>query len=57
MTKSLIPGQDNMARYCRPHQVVNGLPIHSAFLLRFKNNSAEEYLSANWIEYLKKTVL
>ena len=50
----MIFNQDNIARYCIPQQVVNGLPDYHAFLLRFKNNSSEEYLSANRIEYFEK---
>ena len=37
----------NVARYCGPRRIANGIPLFDAFLLR----EGESFLSANWLEY------
>ena len=37
----------NVARYCGPRRIANGVPLYDAFLLR----DGESFLSANWLEY------
>jgi len=44
-----IPDSDNIARFCRPMQVIEGEIQATAFMLR----ADEESLSVNWLEFLK----
>ncbi len=44
-----IPEENNIARLCFPRTVNNGEIQPTAFMLR----EGEEYLSVNWLEYLK----
>lgn len=48
MKGDTIPDQDHVARLCKPNQAPEGQIQPSAFLLR----AEEEYLSANWLEFL-----
>ena len=41
----------NVARYCSPRNIVDGIPIPEAFKLRI----GETFLSANWLEYFHLT--
>ena len=58
MTRSLasngddsIPDEDHVSRYCKPSTIAeSGLPMAASFLLR----EGEEYLSVNWLEYLRQ---
>ena len=58
MTRSLasdgepsIPDEDHVSRYCKPTAMAqSGLPMAASFRLR----EGEEYLSVNWLEYLRQ---
>ena len=39
--------EHNVARYCGPRNIVNGMPIPEAFNLR----TGEAFLSTNWLEH------
>lgn len=53
MTPQNIPSANHVARYCKPSQIGSSGAIRGeAFGLRKEKN--EEYLSCNWLEYLKK---
>lgn len=44
-----IPDSDNIARFCRPMQVIEAEIQATAFMLR----KDEESISVNWLEFLK----
>ena len=44
-----IPDSDNIARFCRPMQVIEGEIQATAFMLR----KDEKSLSVSWLEFLK----
>ena len=43
----VLSSEDNVARYCAPRNVMDGIPVPEAFKLRFR----EVFLSTNWLEY------
>lgn len=45
-----IPDSDNIARFCRSMQVIEGEIQATAFMLR---QGVDEYLSVNWLEFLQ----
>ena len=47
MTGDDLPNADRIARYCPPRQVVDGLPLASAFIPR----AHDLHLSVNWLEF------
>ena len=49
MNGDVIPDQHNVARYCGPQHVDDGLILGSAFLLKENEDSG---LSVNWLEML-----
>ena len=49
MRGDALPDTDHVSRYCKPSTVLNGEVQLSAFLFR----DGEDYLSVNWLEYLK----
>lgn len=51
MAGTLIPNDDQIARYCKPSCVEDGVPLVTAFLPR----NDESYLSVNWLEYFRAT--
>ena len=42
-----LTSEHNVARYCAPRNIVDGIPIPEAFHLR----TGEAFLSTNWLEY------
>ena len=51
MANKSLPDEDHVSRYCKPSAIDrNGRPMASSFLLR----EGEEYLSVNWLEYLRQ---
>ena len=47
MSERNLDSEDNVARYCAPRKIVEGMPSFEAFLLR----DGEDFLSTNWLEY------
>jgi len=47
MTGDDLPNADHVARYCPPRQIVDGLPLTSAFVPR----PQDSHLSVNWLEF------
>lgn len=51
MKGEAIPDSDHVARYCRASTIEDGEILPTAFMLR----EAEEYLSVNWLEALRRS--
>lgn len=49
MIGDAIPDTDCVSRYCKPSAVEDGVILPSAFQFR----DGEDYISVNWLEYLK----
>ena len=47
MRNEPLPDEHDVARYCKPSSVEDGLPSAEAFTLK----QDKEYLSVNWLEY------
>ena len=51
MANDSIPDEDHVSRYCKPSAIAeSGLPMAASFRPR----EGEEYLSVNWLEYLRQ---
>ena len=49
MRGDALPDADHVSRYCKPSTVQDGKVQPNAFFFR----DGEDYLSVNWLEYLK----
>ena len=53
MVTQALPDEHHVARYCKPSDLVDGIPLPKAFELK----KDEEYLSVNWLEYFGESDL
>ncbi len=50
-----VPDTDHISRYCRGGSLIDGQVTGASFQLRTKEDeSKEEYVSVNWLEFLRK---